>query len=147
MAIDPPMAVGSWRQREREFGMASLSSSLSAVLGIFTIVSCGGNGTPTAPSPHSYQVTGTTTGLLASQDWVCLPLSDLAGQFTGSVAPEVPIEFDAGACDSPLTPPLAHGDHGYLTATLPAGPKRVRIYNPSTGFPAFQLTLTYPVLY
>jgi hypothetical protein len=99
------------------------------------------------PFPRTEQLTATITGTLASQDLVCFPVSDLAGQFTASVAPEVPIEFSTGDCDGPVTPPLAHGDRGYVTATLPEGTKRVRIYNPSTGFPSFQLSLTYPIAF
>ena len=128
-------------------GVAKKSLLLSGVLTVLTLVSCGGTDTPTAPSPRKEELTATITGTLASQDWVCFPVSDLAGQFTASVAPEVPIEFSTGDCNSPVTPPLAHGDHGYVTATLPEGTKRVRLYNPSTGFPSFQLSLTYPVAF
>jgi hypothetical protein len=125
--------------------MAKKSFLLSGVLSISTVMSCGGSASPAAPSPRTEQLTATITGTLASQDWVCFPVSDLAGQFTASVAPEVPIEFSTGDCNSPATPPLAHGDRGYVTATLPEGTKRVRIYNPSTGFPSFQLAITYPI--
>jgi hypothetical protein len=105
---------------------------------------CGGGGSSqTAPTSHDQEITVTVSGVLASQDWACYQLNDgYAGPITLSLSPENPIELSAGTCDSPLTTPIAHDDHGYIkNAMVSAGAKRVRMFNPVSGFPQYQLTI------
>ena len=55
------------------------------------------------------------------------------------MSPENPIELSMGLCDSPLTTPIAHDDHGYIRkVTVAAGAKRVRMFNPLQAFPDFR---------
>ena len=123
----------------------SFGRSLAVFGFVFGLHACGGSGTSsqTAPTSHGQEVTVTVTGQLASQGWACYPLDDsYSGPITLSLSPENPIELSTGGCDSPLTTPIAHDDHGYIkNVTVGFGAKRVRMFNPLPGFPNYQLTI------
>jgi len=115
-----------------------------SIVVILLLSACGGSSS-TAPTPRIEQISTTISGTVASQSWDCENLSVAAGPVTASVAPEVTIELGTGECSGPDTTAVAHGDHGFVTATMPTGHIRVRLFNSLAGSAPFELHVTFNV--